>query len=683
MDSNGPPSLPPTQWVLKPHHLVLLAFLMATWKDLDIKKLPSPFAIHLQRTLLHEISEVTIPRTHRQLLNEIASGPQADVKESQQLIATLRTVHTEVYSIEKLGNFLASIPALFIDKVADDSPRFMRRSLFGYFVRRCFFSYIKLSYQGLSKLQTDFEDWCAGKSAKLREPPPADFTLENHIHNTGSHKKTWAQPDKYSAFEMGKAVGDENEAIESIRSFFEQHFHDQIDSGFRQHALLNVVHWHYINKEYVAARKLLGEAITASRTANDRATLLHCLSLLNRLPSGSGDKASINEIQPDLDPLEVLFDVKKLIDEENEQPLSAAFEKIVQAMGLYDHRLDSGKIDFGKPPPSSIPDENYQWARHTVESVVWQEAGCIKLADISERIVIAFTDVGSEDSNRLTVLVNRAYRTARQGKYNEALSILLEPTTWRGITLTDYNLWAYELWSILALRAVRRGQHRHYTEYLLPRRPQGDFSPRYHQFEHALAASLPAVRQCIFQVLELKQNDQISSSIRDLLKLLWQSEFLGRYHAYRTGIILMADFGLEYGMAKKSKRILGDIMPQLISGDDLEQRAVACMTFARCLLAAEDGQTHTQQTCLDVCRYLDIACQDFMALQMYRSLKEALFIQIAVCETIGRVADRNRLLGAFKQADEEDKKMAEWVVDEEVQRIHATLVLVGSGLASR
>lgn len=40
-------------------------------------------------------------------------------------------------------------------------------------------------------------------------------------------------------------------------------------------------------------------------------------SLLNRLPSGSKEKPSINEIQPDLDPLEVLFDVKKLIDEEN------------------------------------------------------------------------------------------------------------------------------------------------------------------------------------------------------------------------------------------------------------------------------------------------------------------------------------------------------------------------------
>ena len=98
--------------------------------------------------------------------------------------------------------------------------------------------------------------------------------------------------------------------------------------------------------------------------------------------------------------------------------------------------------------------------------------GCIKLADISERIVIAFTEVGSDDSTRLTVHVNRAYRVrtllsvtskshrfvqiARQGRYNEALSLLLEPTVWRGLTLMDYNLWAFEVWSILVLRAIRR-----------------------------------------------------------------------------------------------------------------------------------------------------------------------------------------------------------------------------------
>ena len=40
--------------------------------------------------------------------------------------------------------------------------------------------------------------------------------------------------------------------------------------------------------------------------------------MLHRLPSTiSGRKPTLNEIQPDLHPLEVLFDVTKLMDEQN------------------------------------------------------------------------------------------------------------------------------------------------------------------------------------------------------------------------------------------------------------------------------------------------------------------------------------------------------------------------------
>lgn len=41
-------------------------------------------------------------------------------------------------------------------------------------------------------------------------------------------------------------------------------------------------------------------------------------SLLHRLPPESGHtRPSLNEIQPNLNPLEVLYDVKKLMDERN------------------------------------------------------------------------------------------------------------------------------------------------------------------------------------------------------------------------------------------------------------------------------------------------------------------------------------------------------------------------------
>lgn len=44
-------------------------------------------------------------------------------------------------------------------------------------------------------------------------------------------------------------------------------------------------------------------------------------SMLNRLsPDGEGKKAPLNELQPDLHPSEILFDVKKLLDVNNVGP---------------------------------------------------------------------------------------------------------------------------------------------------------------------------------------------------------------------------------------------------------------------------------------------------------------------------------------------------------------------------
>ena len=104
-------------------------------------------------------------------------------------------------------------------------------------------------------------------------------------------------------------------------------------------------------------------------------------------------------------------------------------------------------------------------------------SGCSKLARIEEDIVTSFTEYGSDDTTRLTLTLNRAYyvswmlccyllhlsrlmhpypQKARQGKYTASIATLLEPDVWRGLGLADYNLWAGEIWHILALRASRR-----------------------------------------------------------------------------------------------------------------------------------------------------------------------------------------------------------------------------------
>jgi hypothetical protein len=37
-----------------------------------------------------------------------------------------------------------------------------RRSIFGYFSRRCYVSFLKLSFAGLVRLCQDYQAWCAG-----------------------------------------------------------------------------------------------------------------------------------------------------------------------------------------------------------------------------------------------------------------------------------------------------------------------------------------------------------------------------------------------------------------------------------------------------------------------------------------------------------------------------------------
>jgi anaphase-promoting complex subunit 5 len=50
-----------------------------------------------------------------------------------------------------------------------------------------------------------------------------------------------------------------------------------------------------------------------------------------------------------------------------------------------------------------------------------------------------------------------------------------------------------------------------------------------------------------------------------LLVALWHAEFQCRYGLYRTGLIMLADISMEFGLSQKAQRMVEDIMPQVIS----------------------------------------------------------------------------------------------------------------------
>jgi len=50
-----------------------------------------------------------------------------------------------------------------------------------------------------------------------------------------------------------------------------------------------------------------------------------------------------------------------------------------------------------------------------------------------------------------------------------------------------------------------------------------------------------------------------------LLVALWHAEFQCRYGLYRTGLIMLADISMEFGLSQKARRMMEDIMPQVTS----------------------------------------------------------------------------------------------------------------------
>jgi len=164
-----------------------------------------------------------------------------------------------------------------------------------------------------------------------------------------------------------------------------------------------------------------------------------------------------------------------------------------------------------------------------------------------------------------------------------------------------------------------RGQIRLYREFLLPRKPPGEWSSKYYTYESSKDMLSP-IRQNLYDVLKLKASTEFSKghriahscvgprSARRFSRPLVESNMAswdfreissvqkrnppsrGLRLRVRDGEALEANIrgGHATGGFLKhcsyQQEVL--ILLELITGSDLEQRAVACFTLARCIIAA-------------------------------------------------------------------------------------------------
>ncbi|EPQ58152.1 hypothetical protein GLOTRDRAFT_120003 [Gloeophyllum trabeum ATCC 11539] len=629
-----------TTHVLRPHHIGLLSVLAISYKEFESKEVPAPFLLHINRLMLNEISEVAEPKPWYQLIQELSSGPMADVADALYLIESVKDVWMSVMLIVPqhksirngadmliffqgwdanrlmFGSLLnedLGVAALFQDN-DDQEPAFTRRSPFGYFCRRCWVTFQKLSWEGVLRLQRDYAAWRAGDlQAGYIDGPMDRLNSDNLLFRTSRDKKKFATAERYAEYEKARDVSDLSTAVESLRRYFEQLFHTENDIGYRHYALLELVRYHWKRREWTVARDLLVEAQELAERAGDCVMDEYCKSLASRLPPKDlGAKQPLNTIRPNVHPYEILYDVKKLMQVSYEQPLSASFEKVLEAITAFDHWAEK---------EASAQTDVEQWGQHAVQSLVWNNAGCLRMSEVEENIVIAFTETASDDNNRITVIVNRANKEARRGKYREALSMLLDPDTWRGLSVIDYeHLWASELWHVLALRAARRGQLRVFNEFLQPKRPAS--------YKHRdYFADLPPSG---------------GSHIRD--------------------------------------RLYEVIYYLVINGDDIEQRALACFTMARCIIVAGGSESSNLQEAIG---FLDTAEADYTTLEMYPSVVKVQYLLAVIYNALGREEGRDAAAARHLAAQSKLEEWAAAAVDQETQAIWTLAMDVGASLSAR
>jgi len=143
---------------------------------------------------------------------------------------------------------------------------------------------------------------------------------------------------------------------------------------------------------------------------------------------------------------------------------------------------------------------------------------------------------------------------------------------------------------------------------------------------------------------------------------------------------LLADVGLEFGMTKRCKRILEEIMPQVIDGDDLEQRALACFNLARCIIAMDERSPDSIHEALS---YLDIAEKDYATLEILRSLADVQFLISVLYHNQNMVEERDAAATRHLKTEEAMQEAAVVVVEDWIDPVWELVLDIGASLAKR
>lgn len=337
-----------------------------------------------------------------------------------------------------------------------------RRSPLGQYFRRLLLKLCNLGFDETAVVAAQVAEWCGARLPATERPLALSARGERMEEGTPDERVS-----SITTYRAAAASGDYGTALASLRRFYDFQL-PSTERTVHQHALLNLAMFHYTTGGLDSALEALDEAMRHARQENDKQCLQSCVSLRYRLtteleasawPGSSVPRVSPHPLPPRrlakaAAPGDELWSIKAAVD--MGEPVPVAFRRVHVSLGLLHPPQDkTDKPDKPDKPDGSrhVPAGHLSLpAWHAAQAGLWAMLGSETLADMHEEMALAAPDL--DDETRVDVLLARAERIAIEGRYDAALSLLLDSDTVDELSLADYRRWALATWGVLDREAT-------------------------------------------------------------------------------------------------------------------------------------------------------------------------------------------------------------------------------------
>ncbi|CDW97415.1 hypothetical protein, partial [Sporisorium scitamineum] len=527
---------------------------------------------------------------------------------------------------EKLNRIMPSYEPMGMFNATDIF--FERRSFFGLFFRRIKLIFDSLDLQARDQLTLAARAWKEGLL-----PFPHDRERTKHDLSSPPDARLGAFRD----YQLGLLRGDYAMAKDNMEKFFD-FYAPGSDRELHQHTLLHLAAFHVRSESFSAARAALDEAISLARSANDSDCIAACESLMLRIQGvGTSTLASV----PGMSSITTNDRHRQSVNDSVWQArcsIARGRSAVEMLQDLEDSFAPNQPSREALAAPEAslelVEDAKQRLGRDAMQGDVeighlWDLLDQSALADVYQDRV----DTGSSSNVlsalqaecRMDCICHQANRLSRMGRYEEALSLLVSPSTFEAISFSEYTTWHRTIADVLRLKASRR-QDEAVLQLLAEQLPARHVTPLDYDIEDAVD-SPSALVELALRYLESSKSSSIEKAIglqfkgfsritaeeaaeallakaarraqssQPMLSLMPTLATLSIAKdmdcsrlVFRARVQLAETLGLHLQMPDGARLLMESDLPNCLSSDDVELRARAQWTYARLLLSCSEKQ---------------------------------------------------------------------------------------------